>query len=490
MDLMKNGKLLYELRKAKGMTQKQVADRLGVQAKTVSKWETGHGFPDVSYLSELADLFGVSERILLSGRLIRNSEDVGNMKKTKFYTCPHCGSFMQGTGECQAVCCGKTLRPLTAKQADERHGITLSELEDELYIEFHHEMTKEHFIGFVSYVSYDRVLTVKLYPEQDSALRFPKMYGGKLYYYCNRHGLFLYPPTNSPSSGSPSAQKPTADLTALLSAFSRAYHFEHSASPVLCDAFSGRLFSTEEYEQIEKYIQLSGNDVKRYVTEQLAPIPLARARFCEDSLKTALQIGTEQYVILASGFDTFALCNRNLNLDVFEIDKPNVIAEKQKRMARAGLKTPDRVHYISADLSTVNLEKVLTENGFDKKKKTFFSCLGLFYYLSKAEIETIFQKISKFAAEGSTFLFDFADNHFFSSKIPRVKELIKMAIESGSPMKSCFGYCELEKLLQQYNFYLYEFLTDAEMQERYFSDSRNEITPFEHVNYALAVFKP
>ena len=190
MDLNKNGKLLCDLRKAKGLTQKQVADKLGIVPKTVSKWETGHGFPDVSTVSALADILGVSEKTILSGDLEQNLESANNMKRTKFYVCPHCGSFLQGTGNGQVVCCGKQLEALTAVSADDEHTINISEIEDDFYIEFNHEMTKEHYISFVSYVRFDRVLTIKLYPEQDSAVRFPKMYGGKLYYYCNTHGLF------------------------------------------------------------------------------------------------------------------------------------------------------------------------------------------------------------------------------------------------------------------------------------------------------------
>ena len=192
MDLNKNGKLLCDLRKAKGMTQKEVADKLGVVPKTVSKWETGHGFPDVSTVSALADILGVSEKTILSGDLEQNLESANNMKRTKFYVCPHCGSFLQGTGNGQVVCCGKQLEALTAVSADDEHTINISEIEDDYYIEFNHEMTKEHYISFVSYVRFDRVLTVKLYPEQDCAVRFPKMYGGKIYFYCSKHGLFEY----------------------------------------------------------------------------------------------------------------------------------------------------------------------------------------------------------------------------------------------------------------------------------------------------------
>ena len=192
MDLNKNGKLLCDLRKAKGLTQKQVADKLGIVPKTVSKWETGHGFPDVSTVSALADILGVSEKTILSGDLEQNLESANNMKRTKFYVCPHCGSFLQGTGNGQVVCCGKQLEALTAVSADDEHTINVSEIEDDFYIEFNHEMTKEHYISFVSYVRFDRVLTIKMYPEQDSAVRFPKMYGGKIYFYCSKHGLFEY----------------------------------------------------------------------------------------------------------------------------------------------------------------------------------------------------------------------------------------------------------------------------------------------------------
>ena len=192
MDLNKNGKLLCGLRKSKGMTQKQVADKLGVVPKTVSKWETGHGFPDVSTVSLLAEILGVSEKTILSGEISQNLEESGNMKQTKFYVCPHCDSFMQGTGNSQIVCCGKQIEPLKAVSEDIEHMVNMSEIEDDYFIEFNHEMTKDHYISFVSYVSFDRVLTIKLYPEQNAEVRFSRMYGGKIYFYCSKHGLFEY----------------------------------------------------------------------------------------------------------------------------------------------------------------------------------------------------------------------------------------------------------------------------------------------------------
>ena len=189
MDLNKNGKLLCSLRKAQGFTQKQVAEKLGVQPKTVSKWETGKGFPDVETVSALADVLCVSERTLLTGILEQGAKETGNMKRNLFYVCPGCGSFMQGIGNSSVVCCGKKVDALKTTSDNTDHEINISEIEGDYYIEISHEMTKEHFISFISYVTFDRVLTIKLYPEQECSVRFPKMYGGKIYFYCSKHGL-------------------------------------------------------------------------------------------------------------------------------------------------------------------------------------------------------------------------------------------------------------------------------------------------------------
>lgn len=132
-------------------------------------------------MAELAEILGTSIDVLLSGDLNQNLEEVGNMKKMKFYVCPHCGGFMHGMGESQLICCGKQLFPLKSQKMDDDHIITIEEIENDYYVVFQHEMTKEHFISFVSYVTFDKVLTVKLCPEQDCAVRFPKLYGGKFY---------------------------------------------------------------------------------------------------------------------------------------------------------------------------------------------------------------------------------------------------------------------------------------------------------------------
>lgn len=493
MDLSKNGKLLRDLRSAKGMTQKQVADQLNICAKTVSKWETGHGFPDVSTVTALAEILGVSSDTILSGNLVQNLEEVGNMKKTQFYVCPHCSAMMQGTGECQVVCCGKQLEPLKAVPAEDTHALNIAEVENDYYITFRHEMTKAHFIRFVAYVTFDQVLVARLYPEQDASVRFPKMGGGTFYCCCNQHGLFVHHPQQKKTNRSDMQ----ASRTALMSAFARAYHAENSDSPIFNDYIAKKFFSDDEYAMLQKYIadgsvflQCNGEKevVKAAVNTQFAPAPLARARFCEESLETAVRTGTSQYVMLGSGLDTFAFRNDNPSIRIFELDKKAMIDDKIRRCNRAKLEIPSNTVLIGADLSKERIGTVLEKNGFDRRQKTLFSCLGLFYYLSDDEISRMLSDIASFAAEGSAIVFDFADNHLFSSNVPRVKNMLAMANQSGEPMKSCFSYEALELLLQQHCFFIYVFLNDRDIQTRYFSDG-SELTAFEHIHYALAVLK-
>lgn len=480
MDLCKSGELIRKLRKENGMTQKEVADRLGVLPKTISKWETGHGFPDASLLNGLADILGTNADTILSGELSPNGEFVGNFKEIRFYVCPHCGSFLHGTGEAVVSCCGKKLSPLNALPQEGMHCIEVNETDSGYSVTVRHEMSREHFIAFVSYVSNDTVMTVKLCPEQDSSVVFPKLRGGKFYFYCTKHGLFEY---ETPAEKRKSADK--ASLTALISAFARAYVNKHSKFVSFRDIYAEKLFTEEEFRQIEGFISAEHSDVTDYVNTSLAPTPLGRSKFCEESLETAEKTGTRQYVILGCGYDTFSLRNTDPNLQIFEIDKAAVIADKLHRIKRAGLKIPQKAHYISADLSCENIGTVLDKNDFDRRKKTLFSCLGLLYYLTNDEISALFESIAAVASNGSAVVFDFPDSHLFSSNIPRVKEMLKMAEMSGEPMRTCFGYGELEKMLEEHGFLLYEFLNRDEIQHRFFDDS--ELTAFKNINYAQAV---
>lgn len=191
LDCKKVGILIHGLRAEKKLTQKQLADAMNISDKTISKWERGLGCPDVSLLHELSDVLNVNIEKILLGDLDPNNADGGNMKKIKFYVCPTCGNVITSTGEAELSCCGRKLTALMAKPSDSNHTLKVETIEDDYYITFRHEMTKAHYITFIAYVACDRILMVKLYPEQGGEVRFPKLNGGKLYFGCNQHGLWV-----------------------------------------------------------------------------------------------------------------------------------------------------------------------------------------------------------------------------------------------------------------------------------------------------------
>jgi transcriptional regulator with XRE-family HTH domain len=185
------GAVIKQLREKNKMTQLQLAEKLGVSDKTVSKWETGKGYPDITLLEPVAKAFRISVTELISGNTIHNENVSSNMLRSKFYVCPVCGNVLHGMGEAVIHCHGIPLNPIEAEASDEKHLIMIERIEDEYYVRIDHDMTKEHYISFIATVSLDSIQMIKLYPEGNAEARFKIRGVKKLYWYCNRDGLFF-----------------------------------------------------------------------------------------------------------------------------------------------------------------------------------------------------------------------------------------------------------------------------------------------------------
>lgn len=186
------GAVIKELREKNNVTQLQLADKLGVSDKTISKWETGKGYPDITLLEPIANALSVSVTELLSGNAVYNSNVSANILRAKFYVCPVCGNIIHGMGESVIHCHGVLLQPEEVEETDEDHKISIERVEDEYYVQIEHAMTKNHYISFIAAVSSDRMQIVKLYPEGDAQARFKNDGVKKFFFYCNRSGLFSF----------------------------------------------------------------------------------------------------------------------------------------------------------------------------------------------------------------------------------------------------------------------------------------------------------
>lgn len=190
MNSVKTGDLIRKLRKERGMTQKQLADELHVSDRAVSKWERGAGSPDVSLLTAVSRVLGVDVQNLLDGGLDPNDTDGGNMKRIRFYRCSSCGNVLTSSAQADISCCGRKLEPLHEQESEGIHSITVTAVEDELFATVDHPMSKDHHIAFLACSNDERVVFVRMYPEQAAQARFPYVPNGRWYACCSEHGLY------------------------------------------------------------------------------------------------------------------------------------------------------------------------------------------------------------------------------------------------------------------------------------------------------------
>lgn len=296
--------------------------------------------------------------------------------------------------------------------------------------------------------------------------------------------------------------------TALISAYSRVYHYRNNSVRIFSDTFGEKIISEDEYNQISSSMKqgikffnpnFPGNDeeaLRWIVDNQLSPSPLGRAAYMERMLENAVRLGAKQYLIFAAGYDTFAYRQPDYakSLQIFEIDHPLTSEDKQARVSAVLKEKITNLHYIKADFTQVDWQNEITScMEFDKSKVSYCSLLGISYYLSKEDFKKLLNIISKIIPEGSSILFDYPDQDTYTEKASeRTKKQVMMAGTAGEKMLASYSYDEMEGLLASFGFLIYEHLEPVEITEQYFKEynnanPNNPISAFDNVNYCLAV---
>lgn len=297
-------------------------------------------------------------------------------------------------------------------------------------------------------------------------------------------------------------------MTALISAFARAYHSENNKTKIFDDRIARLLISNEEYFQISKNMadgisffnpDFKGNSetaLRWIIDNYLSPTQLARSAFAEKSLKVAVSIGTTQYLILGAGYDTFAYRQHDCTIQIFEIDHHLTSNDKKIRLENANIEIQNNVHFISNNFTKDSLNLALIQNNiFDKNKLTFCSILGVLYYLSKETFENLIFELSLVIPNGSSIVFDYPDEYSYTEKAgERAKKQALLANAAGEKMLASYSYEELELMLSKHGFLIYEHLTPPEMTHQYFnsyntSNPHYNMSAFDNINYCLAVKK-
>ncbi|WML52256.1 class I SAM-dependent methyltransferase [Neobacillus sp. PS3-12] len=304
-------------------------------------------------------------------------------------------------------------------------------------------------------------------------------------------------------------KKNESSLTSLISAFGRAYHSKYDTPKIFDDIIAKDLITKKEFadirenmingiqffnHEIEKRFHDQPDEILKWITQvQLSPTPLARAAYCENVLFHEMLLGVKQYVILGAGLDTFCFRHPELKdvLEIFEVDYPATQDFKKIRLANGNYHISDNLHFVSMDFTKELTIQNLVEEGFMPNKKTFFSLLGVSYYLTKEENANLINKLFTKVPSGSSIVFDYADDKLFEEKgmSNRVQNMVQMASASGEPMKSCFTYDEMEKMLENSGLLIYEHLSPVTINNQFFRNRTDYLSAFETIHYIHAVKK-
>ncbi len=266
------------------------------------------------------------------------------------------------------------------------------------------------------------------------------------------------------------------NMTALVSAFARAYHYENSGVRVFADAFAGRLLSEGERAAISRSMaegisffapgfQGTREEALRHIVErQLAPSVLARSAFCERAIARAEAAGCRQVALFASGYDTFSLRAHD-GLRVFELDRPEMIADKRRRIERAGLAPACRTDYVGCDLSRPSWKDALLRAGFDPSRPCFGSLLGISYYLDEPQFKGLVGAIGALFGEGSSVCLDYP----LSQDGEAARRNRVLAAAAGEAMKARYARDALEALLAEAGFETVEHLDAGAATQAFFA---------------------
>jgi methyltransferase (TIGR00027 family) len=279
--------------------------------------------------------------------------------------------------------------------------------------------------------------------------------------------------------------------TAMMTALIRAVHARREPVPLFGDTLGERFVNAAERRVLlERFLLMVGDaerarigalgDAPEALDEAAAANPayggvIARSRWCEDLLLEAVARGVRQYVLVGSGFDTFAFRRppAAADLQVFELDSEATLACKRERAAGAGLAIDPNLHHLSAvDLAAEGLAAALARTPFSPAEPSFVACMGVLPYLDAEAVRRLLASIAATVAPGSQVAFDYLEPDSVAgpadAEVGRVRETLATAV--GEAWRSGLDPAALRDQLAAIGLTLLDDLDAPTLQSRYGTD--------------------
>lgn len=294
--------------------------------------------------------------------------------------------------------------------------------------------------------------------------------------------------------------------TALFTAYSRGYHATYDHPRIFCDPMAFSLLSATEQKSMEAQLLRTLHDANPQAAAEFtdvgqalgwmmqsgaaAAILLSRASYAEECLEKEIEKGICQYVMLGAGLDSFAFRRPELleRLTLFEVDHPATQNHKRRRLAELGWVEPEQLRYVPVDFTRQKLRDRLAEADFDSMKPTFFSWLGVTYYLPRNTVLSTLREIAANVPAGSSIVFDYlAKEAFIPEKCsPRVQRMLNHVESLDEPMQTGIDPLYIDTELAEAGFTLLEDLSPWDIHNRWFMGRTDHYRACEHVHFAWA----
>ena len=288
------------------------------------------------------------------------------------------------------------------------------------------------------------------------------------------------------------------NMTALICCFVREYHYNNSNIKIYSDKYANKILSKEEYDSISKsmieginffnpnFKGTTEESLNWIVNNRLAPSVVCRSAFNRMSLETAIKIGCKQYIVYASGYDTSTL---TCKIKSYEVDRSEMIEDKIRRIKEFNIDNSN-IEYIKCDFTQNDWIRNIINSSYNPKLISFNNLSGISYYLTKKEFSNMINEIANIICNGSSILFDYQTNEESVTTLTNEK----LASGADEKMKSKYNYEEIQKILSDNGFKIYEYLSDEEITKQY-CYNYNTLNPNDRivapkgVAYVLAVKK-
>jgi len=258
----------------------------------------------------------------------------------------------------------------------------------------------------------------------------------------------------------------------------RAGHLRHDRSVVFEDPFAIHLTS-RGWRWVVNNRFLYWLIVRKMVPGSARGTFLARARYTEEKLESAVLRGIDQYVILGAGLDSFAWRRRDLarKLSIFELDHPASQLAKRRRLEELGYPVPENLELIAVDLGRETVAEALARSRYRRDGRAFFSLLGTVQYVPREGVMNTLRSMASTAAPGSELVLSYIVPRDLVERARQrgFDRLLRFAARRGEPFISFFDPAAFPPEVCALGYELLENRPLSELARRYSGEGTDDV---------------